>query len=236
MGLVILFSVFNWGNSTPKTPDVSTPTSNNEPAPSDPVEEPDDLPESEPAETEPPAPTEAPFESDLTSGHYTAGIDFPAGTYTITWISGSGNVSSDNMFSGGLNEIFSDRDLGITEYKNAKFPDGVVLSVSSVKVHISSDSADVGSLRDRENPLTEEISLTSGNYTAGEDFPGGIYDVIAVKGKGNVNSSNIFDGGINAIMSPTGSDLYESSYKNIELPDGVTLTVSGVEIKLVPSK
>ena len=30
-------------------------------------------------------------------------------------------------------------------------------------------------------------------------------------------------------------DMYEQEYKNIDLPDGTTLTISGVQIQLVPS-
>ena len=45
------------------------------------------------------------FEVDLSAGNYVAGVDIPAGTYNLTATSGSGNVSSSNMYSGGLNEI-----------------------------------------------------------------------------------------------------------------------------------
>lgn len=43
-------------------------------------------------------------------------------------------------------------------------------------------------------------TLSNGNYTAGVDFDGGTYDLIAVNGGGNVSSSNLYKGGINAIM------------------------------------
>jgi hypothetical protein len=48
-------------------------------------------------------------------------------------------------------------------------------------------------------------------------------------------------GGLNAIMGVTGSfepynEIYERSYKNIELPEGVILSISGVKIQLTPSK
>lgn len=183
------------------------------------------------------APSMEPYSTELKSGHYTAGIDFPAGTYTITWVSGSGNVNSSNMYSGGLNEIFSDGTdgMGITEFKNAKLDKGVVLSISSVTVSIASDAADTGNLNARENPLTEEVALGSGNHVAGTDFPAGVYDVVAVSGSGNVSSDNMYDGGLNAIMGPVDDGFNESTYKNIILSDGVTLTISGVEIKLVPS-
>lgn len=77
-------------------------------------------------------------------------------------------------------------------------------------------------------------TFSSGNYVAGEDFDEGTYDIIAVKGHGNVSSDNMFSGGLNAIMGVSGGSFYEKEYKNIKLPKGTTLTVSGVTIKIVP--
>lgn len=185
-----------------------------------------------------------PYETELASGNYTAGIDFPAGTYTITAVSGTGNVSSSNMYSGGLNVMMGIEEneslssLYETEFKNAKLPDGTVLKVSGgVKIKIASDAANTGNMKERENPLTEEVSLSAGNYVAGTDFPAGTYDIIAVSGGGNVSSSNMYDGGLNAILGVDQAlDMYETEYKNIVLSKDVTLTVTGVVIKLVPSK
>lgn len=81
------------------------------------------------------------------------------------------------------------------------------------------------------------VELSNGNYTAGKDFKEGAYDIIAVSGSGNVTSSNMFSGGINAMMSDEASnfgDLYEQEYKNINLPKDATLSIDGVKIKLVP--
>jgi len=87
--------------------------------------------------------------------------------------------------------------------------------------------------------ISFEQEFSSGNYTAGIDFPAGKYDIVAVSGGGNVSSSNAFDGGINAVMGTEDKnelmDMYEQEYKNIDLPDGTTLTISGVQIQLVPS-
>lgn len=190
------------------------------------------------AEESPSEPVTTSYTTELYSGHYTSGIDFPEGTYTITAISGSGNVSSDNMYSGGLNELMaSEKDEHyISEFKNAQLPKGTVLSVSGVTIKISSDAANESTMEARKNSATEEITLTDGNFISGTDFVAGTYDIIAVSGSGNVSSDNLFDNGINAIMAPEADNLHETQYKNIELPEGVTLTVSGVEIKLVPSK
>ncbi len=62
---------------------------------------------------------------------------------------------------------------------------------------------------------------------------------MAVSGAGNVSSDNMFNGGLNAMMGTEEEnqimDMYEQEYKNIDLPDGTTLTISGVQIQLVPS-
>ena len=74
---------------------------------------------------------------------------------------------------------------------------------------------------------------------AGEDFPAGFYNIVAVSGGGNVSSSNLYDGGINAILGTEDQnelmDMYEQEYKNIDLPEGTTLTIDGVQVQLVPS-
>lgn len=228
------------------TPPASTPASASAPS-ANPVSTPESIPASVPAsepasEPKPAAQLEA-YSTELSSGHYTAGIDFPAGTYTITALSGSGNVQSSNMFSGGLNEVMSPEeneytDIYIQEFKNAKLEKDVVLSISGVTVKIEIAAADTATMTTRENPGAEETELGSGNYVAGTDFPAGIYNIVAVNGSGNVTSDNLFDGGINAVMSPEENqftDMYIQAFMNVDLSDGIGLSVSGVTVKLVPS-
>lgn len=197
----------------------------------------------------PPTTISADFE--LTSGNYTAGTDFPAGEYDITAVSGSGNVASGNMFSGGLNAMMGTTEANKTigsdiyeqQYSNIKLPDGVVLSVSGgVVIRITSDRADPSPLKPRIQTNTETVELGNGNFKAGTDFPAGTYDVVAVSGSGNVSSDNMFSGGLNAVMGPNGANkesgglILEAAYQNIELPDGTTLSIDGAKIRLIPSK
>lgn len=86
--------------------------------------------------------------------------------------------------------------------------------------------------------------LGNGNFISGEDFEPGTYDIIAVSGGGNVSSSNMYSGGINAIMGSDAKikesesigmkDFYTKEYKNIKLPKGTSLKLDGVQVKLVP--
>jgi len=81
-------------------------------------------------------------------------------------------------------------------------------------------------------PPPEPIEFGSGNFVAGEDFPAGKYDIVWVSGYGNVSSSNLFSGGINAIMGD--KENAEKEYKNIKLPKGTELKISSVKVKLIP--
>lgn len=82
---------------------------------------------------------------------------------------------------------------------------------------------------------TMTITLSNGKYTAGKDFPAGTYTIEAISGHGKVSSSNIHNGGLNEVMASNGSGNSGavSSYKNVELPNGTTLTVGNVTIKLI---
>ena len=77
-------------------------------------------------------------------------------------------------------------------------------------------------------------TFTSGNYTAGVDFGPGTYDIEAISGTGNVYTD---DFSLNAIMGNEQGmndtiNMYEKSYKNVQIADGVTLTVDGVKIRI----
>lgn len=80
----------------------------------------------------------------------------------------------------------------------------------------------------------EFTTAQSGTYTAGTDFPAGVYDIEAVSGNGNVQGT-----GLNEIMGVgTGyagiDDMYVNKYDNKTFEDGDTLELSGVSVKLVP--
>lgn len=80
----------------------------------------------------------------FSSGNYTAGVDFGAGTYDITAISGSGNVyTSDlaiNAMMGNEKGVqvgdINTADFYEKEYKNIYIGEGVVLSIDGVKIRI----------------------------------------------------------------------------------------------------
>lgn len=183
--------------------------------------------------------TEA-YEVELSAGHYVVGVDIPAGIYDVTAVKGTGNVSSSNMFDGGINQVMGTQDdgLSIKEFKNLKLDQkDVSITVNGTAViKLSSQAAQTKNLKPKENPAQKEYTFSSGNYIVGKDIERGIYDIIAVKGNGNISSDNMFEGGINEVFGTSQDGFYVKEFKNAYFNDDVQLTVSGVTIKLVPSK
>lgn len=173
------------------------------------------------------------FEVELTAGNYIAGIDFPSGKYDLTALSGYGNVFTQDA---SLNEIMGIKgdDYSITTYKNAKFNEGTILSIkSNLKIRLSSNDIYDSSLKTRTNDATEVVELSSGNYVAGDDFVSGTYDILVLDGFGNVMTA---DGELNEIFNVEKDDMSIQEFKNYTFTDGDELTLSGVSVKLVPSK
>ena len=118
------------------------------------------------------------FDQEFSSGNYTAGVDFPAGKYDIVAVSGGGNVSSSNAFSGGINAVMGTEeqnevaDMYEQEYKNIDLPEGVVLSISGVTVRLTCDDASGAPLTPRNQEITETVDLGNGNFGRG-GFPRG---------------------------------------------------------------
>lgn len=83
--------------------------------------------------------------------------------------------------------------------------------------------------------LAKSFNLSNGRYTAGKDFPAGVYDLFAIKGGGNVSSDNMFDGGINAVMGIADDGFYQKTYRGIDLPDGTEINIDAVTINFVPN-
>lgn len=181
------------------------------------------------------------FEVDLGAGNYVAGKDIPVGTYNFTAVSGTGNVSSSNLYDGGINAVMGTPANDYTQetYNNVSLDDDVVLSLGGdIVLHIVSENASTSTIQTRVVPDdAQAIDLTAGHYTAGTDFPAGSYNVIATSGFGNVSSDSLYDGGLNEIMGIAGSDptgLSIESFSNLTLDEGVVLSIDGVSVQLVP--
>lgn len=82
-------------------------------------------------------------------------------------------------------------------------------------------------ISDYTTGLEKEFTTGVGNYTVGEDFQPGIYDISVVSGSGNVMGC-----GLNEIMGNQGN-MYSSSYKNAIFETGCILETDA-ELKLTP--
>lgn len=175
----------------------------------------------------------------LAAGHYTAGIDLPSGRCDVCALSGEGNLSSTNMFSGGINEMFGIDDgsgFYVETFSGLTLPEGTVLSVGgTLMVEMTYSQIDTG-YSGRLYDEQSTIELTSGNFIAGEDFPAGIYSIEAVSGQGNLSSSNMFSEGVNEMFGvDDGSGFYLPRIEHVRLSDGTELSASsGVVIRLIP--
>lgn len=192
---------------------------------------------SEPETDQPPEVAEEHYEVDLSAGNYTAGVDIPVGTYNLVATGGSGNVSSSNMFSGGLNEVMGNPadEYSIESFNGLKMDEGVVLTLgSTVTLHLVSENARLSAITARSATDAAPIDFGAGNYTCGSDFPPGTYNVIATGGNGNVNSDNMFSGGLNEIMGTTNDGFSIAQYNNAVFEVGNVLSISGTSVQLVP--
>lgn len=180
-------------------------------------------------------------EYTLTAGYYTAGVDFPAGKCDVTAVSGTGNISSSNMYSGGINAMFGIDDgtgLYTASFSGLKLPSKTTLSLNGdLKIKLDFTSVE-SNFTGRTYDEGAAITLKDGNYEAGTDFTAGTYKILAVSGTGNLSSSNIYDGGMNEMFGvDNGTRLYNNQFLNADLEKGVTLTISGgLTIKLIPEK
>lgn len=180
-------------------------------------------------------------EYTIKAGNYVAGIDLPSGSCNIVAVSGNGNLTSSNIYNGGVNEVFGiDDGSGFynSSFNGLNFPKDTVLSTNGNLVVKLTFTEIKSNFKGRTYDENASIELGAGNYTSGVDFPVGVYKIIATSGNGNISSSNLYDGGVNEVFGiDDGTGFYNSEILNITLPEGETLSISGgLKIKLIPAK
>ncbi len=75
---------------------------------------------------------------EIVEGTYVAGKDFDSGIYNIIAINGSGSISSDNMYTGGIDgEISSSGNGSYKEYRDISIPNDAKLTINGdVKIEL----------------------------------------------------------------------------------------------------
>lgn len=180
-------------------------------------------------------------EYTLSAGYYTAGVDIPAGKCNVVAVSGNGNLSSSNLWNGGINEIFGIDDGSgyYTEsFNGLELSEDAVLEVSgNLKIKLTYSELK-SNYTGRTYDENASVTLSSGNYTVGSDLPEGTYKVVAVSGNGNLSSSNLFNGGINEVFGiDDGSGYYTKEFLNLQLEKDITVEIKGnLKVKFIPAK
>ena len=197
------------------------------------TEKPTEPPTAKPTEPVTAAPTDPPTEKPtedfsavakeytLTAGHYKAGVDIPSGRCDVEAVSGTGNLSSSNLLSGGINAMFGiDNGSGLytSTFKGLSLPYGTTLNLNN-RLTIKLTFTSIGSTYSGRNyDESAAVALSDGNYEAGTDFASGTYKIVAVSGQGNLSSSNILDGGLNEMFGiDKGMNMYNNQFMNVEM-------------------
>lgn len=180
-----------------------------------------------------------PFEAVLASGHYTAGIDLPAGRYDVRAQEGKGSLSA----SAGTCLLSVSGEKPFSASMGLELQPGDRLTITGVTLKMRTErslSAAKGRTEDAAAPLelngisSEESGSGAVRFTAGRDFPAGEYDLTALEGGGLVSSDNLYSGGIYCRLSVAPGDGEAGSFRNVSLPEGTVLSLTGVRLRLIP--
>lgn len=186
--------------------------------------------------------SDVPTEYTLSAGQYYAGVDIPCGKFDLLAVSGSGNVSSSNIYKGGINGLYAKPGDGPDYYDEAyngiKLPEGERINIcDNLVVKITYSHIDAG-FTGRTEDTANTITLIQGNYDVGTDIPEGIYTIRIKEGSGHIGY-NVYGGGLNETMAAPGeaegrSISYIPEFKNAYFPAGDELTIRGMTVELVP--
>lgn len=180
-------------------------------------------------------------EYTLSAGYYTAGVDIPAGKCDVVAVSGTGNLSSSNLWSGGINEMFGVDDgsgFYTESFKGLELPEDATLEVSgNLKIKLTYSELK-SNYTGRTYDESAAVTLGSGNYTVGSDLKEGTYKLIAVSGNGNISSSDLYNGGINEVFGiDDSSGYYTKEFQNLDLEKDVVVEIKGnLKVKFIPAK
>ncbi|MDD8048137.1 MAG: hypothetical protein PHH04_00910 [Thomasclavelia sp.] len=182
----------------------------------------------------------ASYKKELTAGTYTVGVDLPKGSYNLSVKSGGGSfmISTDGSEPTATSIEKKESDVSVNNIKNISLDTNQkVIVMGNVKVNMYSNDAKNNTLTKRKANVKKTKTLKPGSYTTGVDIDAGTYDITALN---NTAGQVITDGktvsGINEVMSKNGKNGTVKSVKNVELTANQTIKVTGVTVKLTPSK
>ncbi len=179
------------------------------------------------------------FEIELSPGNYKIGAHIPEGIYLLERTEGTGDCKVKDQ----KNNIYADwwlsnieerlKDGAVQSAEDVRLYEGGYFIVDEgVKVRLTSECAQVGKLIPLiENPISEEQHVKEGEeYTAGVDFPAGIYDFRCEKNYAWIDVTYEEDSDIYGVFKED-----EGGYKNIYFPEGTVVSGGGGSGVLVPA-
>lgn len=186
------------------------------------------------------------YEADLTSGEYTVGVYLPEGNYTADMTDGTGVLHvGDNGNQIFLNQSFGrDEESGeVLQMNDIRLYNGAVLIFpGDGKLHVRTETGQTQKMQSETNPLTEQVVLDKAKYyTAGEDFPAGIYDIKAAGSTwmkyslymGELSDESEQNYLKNRIQFEPGGG--KESYCNFVFAEGMQVSADNGPLTLIPS-
>ena len=185
------------------------------------------------------------YDIDLSAGVYKGGVHIPEGRYTVECLSEDGNAASSYMEL-SLND--DENSIYIHEY----FEEGETIQIEDLRVYeeailevegrgilkFHSENAQVGDMQFLSNPNTKSYEVKE-SFVVGKDVEPGVYDVICKSGSGIFDYSVEHEDGYEIYCGKLiGDDNsgFAGEKKNIVLPKGVTVDITGMTVELIPSE
>lgn len=185
------------------------------------------------------------YDIDLSAGVYKGGVHIPEGRYTVECFSEDGNAASSYMEL-SLND--DENSIYIHEY----FEEGETIQIEDLRVYeeailevegrgilkFHSENAQVGDMQFLSNPNTKSYEVKE-SFVVGKDVEPGVYDVICKSGSGIFDYSVEHEDGYEIYCGKLIGDdnsSFAGEIKNIVLPKGVTVDITGMTVELIPSE
>ncbi|MFQ7309442.1 MAG: hypothetical protein ACLROY_12675 [Mediterraneibacter sp.] len=184
------------------------------------------------------------YDALLGNGEYCVGVNLPEGSYTVELADGEGSLNVDDPENSiylyqyfGYEEDYNE----VTVLEDVRLYEGAVVSISgAVSLDFHSENAQTQAMSAETNPLTESVTLEADRtYTAGVDFPEGIYDISGsdwVTVEYSVYLGEIYEeDDLNYQWENIWFEEGQDTYRNAVLPAGAEITADGDGVALVPS-
>lgn len=174
------------------------------------------------------------YTTELTSGDYSVGMDIPVGVYQMVAASGRGTIDTESDALSEAMTMDSTGSNGVTTVEALDLVQGDILKIrGTLQLKLESEAALVNARTKRKVTESTHYTLDSGfSYQSGVEFPAGTYNLKAIRGSGVIRTAGEFS--VTENMGSTEDRTMVTEMKNIQLPQGTTLSLEGVSVELIP--